>query len=107
MSFLSQYFSNLIMDEGRKTGKVCLKWPDQDIIDELKKLDKEFKGNRYQEYWDTCHTPEFVYRPNSEHFEESVSIICKCNDVSRAEFCDYKNDEVAKSIKKMFIKTFN
>lgn len=74
-----------------KTGYVCRHWVDKKIMDDLLWLDKKDKGDRAQRYWEQCHSPEFIYRPDLG----IGMVVCKLNDFRSGSTCSYQNSKAA------------
>jgi len=92
------YINRRIVEICKKTGNVCNKWVDDDIIEDLYALDKEDGGNRVNEYRMSCHEPHAIFKIDTG----KCTIHCSPIQINKAETCCYNNEEASNLFSKEF-----
>ena len=102
---LTEWLARQVVKFCDDTKLRCPHWEDPKVIEDLETLDAKDKGNRVQEYWKKCHTPEAIFRPNPFPGEAQFVIKCRPNDWNGREECKYSNPEAAEAFFKEYIES--
>ena len=91
------FWGDWITQRIKQEKHVCVYWIDEEIMDDLIKLDKNDGKDRAKRYREQCHEPIVRVTPNENIKHTKVILECKPNSI-RSEKCNFQNERLRTEI---------